>query len=205
MSRWFRFYAKTMRDPKVLKLTDKDYRLWMNLLCIASENDGSLPCDGDLKLLLGMRLDHLKGGLNRLIRGGLIDALDGGYEPHNWNKFQYKSDTSNERVKRFREKCNVTVTAPDTEAETDTEKKNNNYAFSGRVISLTESDLTRWQKSYSALDIKSLLQSRDDWLCDQPKAQQSKWFQSTSNWLANKNQVASALERRDGKPSMPVC
>jgi len=119
MSRWFRFYAKSMRDPKVLKLSDKDYRLWMNLLCIASENEGSLPCDEDLKLVLGMRLDHLKGGLNRLIRGGLIDVLGDGYEPHNWNKFQYKSDTSNERVKRFREKRNVTVTAPDTETDTE--------------------------------------------------------------------------------------
>lgn len=118
-NRWFRFYAKSMRDPKVLKLSDKDYRLWMNLLCIASENDGVLPCDVDLKLILGMRLDHLKGGLDRLIRGGLIDVLDDGYEPHNWNKFQYKSDTSNERVKRFRKKCNVTVTAPDTETDTE--------------------------------------------------------------------------------------
>ena len=117
--RWFRFYAKAMRDPKVLRLSDKDFRLWMNLLSIASDNDGALPCDEDLKLVLGIRLDHLKGGLERLIRGGLIDALEGGYEPHNWNKFQYKSDTSNERVKKYREKCNVTVTAPDTEADTE--------------------------------------------------------------------------------------
>lgn len=108
-----------MRDPKVLKLSDKDFRLWINLLSIASDNDGLLPCDEDLKLVLGMRLDHLKGGLNRLIRGGLIDALEEGYEPHNWNKFQYKSDTSTERVQRYRKKRNVSETPPDTEADTE--------------------------------------------------------------------------------------
>lgn len=126
--RWFRFYAKAMRDPKVLKLSDKDFRLWVNLLSIAAENDGLLPVDEDLKLVLGMRLDHLKGGLNRLIRGGLIDLLEGGYEPHNWNKFQYKSDTSTERVKRYREKCNVSETPPDTEADTELPLSNDNGA-----------------------------------------------------------------------------
>jgi hypothetical protein len=123
MSRWFRFYANAMRNAKVLRLSDKDFRLWVRLLAVASENDGRIPDIADLKLALGMRLDHLKEGLNRLISGGLIDALDTGYEPHNWSKFQYKSDTSNERVAKHRASRNVTVTPPDTEAETETEKK----------------------------------------------------------------------------------
>ena len=50
---------------------------------------------------------------------GLIDRLTDGYEPHNWSKFQYKSDTSNQRVTRHRAKRNVTVTPPDTETETE--------------------------------------------------------------------------------------
>lgn len=122
MSRWFRFYAEAMRNPKVLRLSDKDFRLWVNLLAVASENDGHIPADDVLKLVLGMRLDHLKGGLNRLISGGLIDALDDGYEPHHWSKFQYKSDTSTERVQKHRAKGNVSETAPETEADTETDK-----------------------------------------------------------------------------------
>jgi hypothetical protein len=121
MSRWLRFYADTMRNPKVMRLSDADYRLWTKLLCVAAENEGSIPPASDLKLILGARLDHLQGGLKRLISGGLIDLLGDGYTPHNWDKFQYKSDTSNERVARHRAKRNVTVTPPDTEA--DTEKK----------------------------------------------------------------------------------
>jgi hypothetical protein len=117
VSRWFRFYAEAMRNPKVMRLSDADYRLWTKMLCVASENDGVIPPVGDLKLILAVRLDHLEGGLNRLIRGLLITPLDRGYQPHNWDRFQYKSDTSNDRVTKHRAKCNVTVTPPETETE----------------------------------------------------------------------------------------
>jgi len=119
MGRWFRFYADAMRNPKVLRLSDKDFRLWVNLLAVASENDGKIAPAADLKLVLAMRLDHLQGGLDRLIRGGLIDVLAVGYEPHSWSKFQYKSDVSTERVHKHRAKRNVSETPPDTEAETE--------------------------------------------------------------------------------------
>jgi hypothetical protein len=126
MTRWFRFYADAMRNPKVLRLSDKDFRLWVGLMALASENDGKIPSDDDLRLVLGMRLDHLQGGLNRLISGGLIDTLDDGYEPHHWSKFQYKSDTSNDRVAKHRAKRNVTVTPPDTDTDTEEDKSDAN-------------------------------------------------------------------------------
>lgn len=119
MSRWFRFYADAMRNPKVARLSDKQFRLWVELLAVASENDGSLPCLDDLRYVLNRRLDHLSTGVDQLISMGLIDRLTSGYEPHNWSKFQYKSDTSNERVTKHRAKRNVTVTPPDTETETE--------------------------------------------------------------------------------------
>ena len=115
MSRWFRFYADAIRNPKVAKLSDSDYRLWTELLAVAAENDGAIPCLDDLKSVLKRRLDHLSRGLDRLIRAGLIDPLGGCYEPHNWNKFQYKSDTSTPRVTLHRAKV---VTPPETETET---------------------------------------------------------------------------------------
>lgn len=114
MSRWFRFYADAIRNPKVAKLSDGDYRLWTELLAVAAENDGAIPCLNDLKSVLKRRLDHLSRGLDRLIRAGLIDPLVGSYEPHNWNKFQYKSDTSTPRVTLHRAKS---VTPPETDTE----------------------------------------------------------------------------------------
>jgi hypothetical protein len=122
VSRWFRSYADTHRNPKVARLSDSDFRLWHQLLCMASENDGILPPADDIKRVLNRRLDHLLEALKRLISGGLIDPLGDGYAPRNWSKRQYKSDTSTERVKKHREKCNVSETPPDTETDTETEE-----------------------------------------------------------------------------------
>ncbi len=113
MSRWFRFYAEAMRNPKVASLSDQDFRLWVELLAVAAENDGHIPPAESLKHVLKRRLDHLSRGLEGLIRALLIDALADGYEPHNWSKFQYKSDTSTDRVHKFREKRNVSETPPE--------------------------------------------------------------------------------------------
>lgn len=122
-ARWFRFYADAMRHPKVARLSDSQFRFWVELLSVAAENDGHIPCVDDLKHVLKRRLDHVLRGLKDLIRAGLIDPLDDGYSPHGWMKRQYKSDVSTDRVKKFREKRNVSETAPDT--ETDTETDNN--------------------------------------------------------------------------------
>src|SRR6185369_840516 len=96
------------RNPKVARLSDSDFRLWDELLCVASENEGLIPPLDDLKHLLNRRLDHLSKGLKRLVDGRLIEALEVGYSPRNWNEKQYKSDTSTPRVQAFRAKRNVT-------------------------------------------------------------------------------------------------
>ena len=119
MSRWFRLYADAMRDPKVGRLSDKDFRLWIELLSVAAENDGRIPPVDDLRIILKRRLDHLSSAVDRLISIGLIDCLSDGYAPHNWEKRQYKSDVSTARVRKHREKGNVSETPPDTDTDTD--------------------------------------------------------------------------------------
>ncbi|WP_062180635.1 hypothetical protein [Sphingopyxis sp. C-1] len=118
-ARWFRFYADAMRHPKVAKLPDQTFRLWVELLCVAAENDGHIPPADDLKHMLKRRLDHLLRGLQDLLKASLIDPLEVGYRPHGWDKRQYKSDVSTDRVRKHRTKGNVSETAPDTEAETE--------------------------------------------------------------------------------------
>ena len=205
MSRWFRLYADATRNPKVAKLSDKHFRLWVNLLAVASENDGKIPSINDLRYMLNRRLDHLSTGVDRLISIGLIDSLADGYEPHNWTKFQYKSDTSNDRVTKYRKKCNVTVTPPDTEADTETDLSikidKGAYAFCGHIIKVSQPDFDQWQSSYSDLDLRASLQSRDDWLAQQDAKTKKHWFNSTSNWLANRQKEARQSER----VVMPTC
>jgi len=127
--RWFRLYDDVLNDPKVQRLSGETFKLWINLLCIASKHGGVLPSLDDLAFQLRLPALVCKTEIDTLKSAGLIDG-DKKLKPHGWDKRQYKSDTSTERVKRFRERCrnapetvNETVPDTDTEADTETETK----------------------------------------------------------------------------------
>jgi len=123
--RWFRLYDDVLNDPKVQRLDGDTFKFWINMLCIASKRGGVLPSIEDMAfemrvsvLVCTMKIDALK-------TAGLVDG-DKRLRPHGWEKRQYKSDTSTERVKRFRERSsNVAVTVDETgpDTDTDTEQK----------------------------------------------------------------------------------
>ena len=128
MSRWFRVYDNLVEDPKVQRLPDSLFRGLVNLWCLASQGDGLLPTVGDIAFKLRIKPAQAQKLLGELRNAGLIVDDETGTHPHNWNGRQFKSDVSNERVKRHRErKCNVTetvtVAVPETETETETEQK----------------------------------------------------------------------------------
>jgi hypothetical protein len=102
------------------------FRAWINLLCIASQNDGALPKIKELAFLLRIRPAKATVVVGHLRGAGLLDEIDGRIVPHNWKGRQYQSDNSTPRVQRFRKaKRNVSdavsETAPDTDADSDTE------------------------------------------------------------------------------------
>lgn len=123
--RWFRMYPELLHDVKVAGLTDRQFRWWVRLLCIACENDGFIPSETAVKRRLNARLDHVEQALSDLLDAGLIAVSGDGFEPTGWRKRQYLSDLSTERVRRHRGTRNVSSavseTAPDTDTDTDTE------------------------------------------------------------------------------------
>lgn len=125
MSRWFRFHTEALDDPKVQRLDGDTFKAWVNLLCIAAKNEGRLPPLEEVAFALRMDENGARTVLERLRNAGLIDLRNGGangshYAPHGWGKRQYKSDTSTDRVKRFRKRSKaVTETPPDTDTETE--------------------------------------------------------------------------------------
>jgi hypothetical protein len=122
MSRWFRLDDDIINDPKILLLPEPLRWIWISFLCIASKNGGAIPKIEIVALSLRVKPTRAAEYLTRLVNAGLIDRTETGFEPHNWNGRQFKSDVSTERVKRCRElKRNVSVTPPETEAETQTE------------------------------------------------------------------------------------
>lgn len=126
---WFRFYEEVLDDPKVQKLAPEDFKTWVNVLCLASRHRGRLPALADIAFALRMEPHACSTVLSRLSDAGLLDTLQGGahgshHAPHAWNKRQYKSDTSTERVQRFRKRSETVPetadgTPPDTDSETE--------------------------------------------------------------------------------------
>lgn len=210
MTRWFRSYADKHRNPKVARLSDSDFRLWDQLLCVASENDGHIPPLDDLKHLLNRRLDHLSSGLKRLVDGRLIEPLNDGYVPRNWNEKQYKSDSSTPRVQKFREKGNVTrnvsETPPDTDTDTDTEKGEANASPRGRAQGKRLED--GWEPETLKSDTvsgqivaarghawaaRALESFRNHWRsANGPNARKRDWQAAWANWIIEQ-------DNRDGR------
>jgi len=126
---WFRFYAEFVNDPKVQLLTEVTQRRFVMLLCLRcnvnSNDDVTLHetlTDENIAFQLRISLEEWQETKQILLSKNLIDKHN---VPVNWDKRQYISDSSAERVRRYREKkkqeCNVTVTPPDTESDTESD------------------------------------------------------------------------------------
>lgn len=141
---WFRFYHEVLDDPKVQMLPPADFKAWVNLLCLAARSEGVLPDTAATAFALRMDETGVATLIERFVIAGLIDKLNGGlngyrYAPHGWTKRQFKSDTSSERVKRYREnKKRSSVTPPETETETEETEANASAANCGAGDQSTE-------------------------------------------------------------------
>jgi hypothetical protein len=157
---WFRMQDTVLDDPKVQRLPDKAFRGWVNLLCLAKRNGGVLPAVADIAFALRATEKFVHGLIETLVAAELIDRTDAGLTPHNWTKWQYESDVSTTRVKRFRERHrNVSETQPETppeqsRAETDSETEQKQSRADPREVGETVlaimavADDPRWVGSY---------------------------------------------------------
>lgn len=219
MSRWFRWYEGTTEDGKFRvvarksRVTVRDViALWAFILEDAANLEHRGVCQRDEDFMSSV-LDFEDGVVEDILSAmqdvGLVSVGIGAITICNFTKRQFESDvdkTAADRQRRKRERDrgddhkHVTRDSrpPDTDTDTDTEEENNKggYAFSGKVIRLTERDFARWQRSYPDLDLRSCLQSRDDWLGTQPEPERKRWFNSTSNWLAKKQQQIASERTR---------
>lgn len=136
---WFRMYHEFATDPKVQMLSEADQRRYVMLLCLRCSNEGVTLHDDEVAFLLRISNEEWQATKVVLLAKNLIDEDN---LPVNWDKRQFKSDNSTERVRRCRKRkkerelalemasdaaretdgnaCNVTVTPPDTETDTDT-------------------------------------------------------------------------------------
>lgn len=119
---WFRLYAEFAFDPKIQRMPEALQRRFVMLLCLRCSNGDVTLHDDDVTFQL--RISNAEWAETKavFVAKNLIDESNNVIA---WEKRQFVSDSSAERVRRHREKmkqaCNVTVTPPDT--DTDTEHK----------------------------------------------------------------------------------
>ena len=125
--KWFRFWTETLDKAKVQTLPDHHFKVWINLLCVASEHSedfsGTLPPLADLSFRIRIPENKLQKHLGYLVHEGLIDVDSKGVmSMHDWEEWQRESDVSTERVRRFRERKKHVSQRNETVSETASEE-----------------------------------------------------------------------------------
>ena len=130
---WFRMYGEAVDDEKLRLLAFEDRWHFVAILCCKTQgilDDGSAIMHRKVAVKLGVDLRTLEEIVRRLADVELID--ENTLQPIAWENRQFKSDSSKERTKAYRERMKrhgdgvVTVqyTDTDTDTDTDTEKIN---------------------------------------------------------------------------------
>lgn len=123
---WFRMYAEFATDPKVQMLSEQDQRRYLMLLCLRCSNGNVTLQKHEIAFQLRISESDLEETVKTLVTRKLVTS-DG--KPINWEKRQYRSDTSAARVSKHREKKkqesngDVTLQKRPVEAEIEAERE----------------------------------------------------------------------------------
>ena len=134
---WFRLYSEFAKDAKVQSMDETFQRRYIMFLCLRCNDELTDLDDDELAFALHITIDELTETKELFIKKGFIDSE---LNILSWDKRQFQSDLSTQRVKAFRERqkgngktppngggngvkrsCNVSETPPDTDTDTDTD------------------------------------------------------------------------------------
>jgi len=156
---WFRFYNETANDVKFKRIA-RDIQAdpltvigaWTLILCIASKSPvrGKLLLTKDepytiedLSDVLHWREQDTEVLIDAFIRLGMIACIDDAFEISHWGDRQYESDSSRDRVKKYRDRTsqerysNVTVTLQESESDTESESESESDSDTERDLKTT--------------------------------------------------------------------
>lgn len=152
---WFRMYSEARNDAKIRSLSDKEHRVWFNLLCFANEQDARGSINGYETELLAVEvadgdIELLDQTINRLAKLRILQVSEDGIEFINFKKRNYDNqsdlpDSTRDRKRKQRERekqCHdvsrdVTTshdTYTETDTDTDTDINNNTCSPDGDLI-----------------------------------------------------------------------
>jgi hypothetical protein len=107
---WLRLDENARKNKKLRNIPAELFRFWFNCLCFARSTDNQGRArDGWLDisdLAWDSHLSETKATVQveKLVSAVLVDKIQGRYRMHDWDLWQYKSDLSTPRTRRFRER-----------------------------------------------------------------------------------------------------
>lgn len=99
---WLRIDDGFAEHYKIAELTDREFRVWLRILCYAARNNGR---SGHLTAAMRREIVGLSVPVtDRLLALGLLDQGDqeGVLAVHDWTTYNPKDPTAAERAKRYR-------------------------------------------------------------------------------------------------------
>jgi hypothetical protein len=173
---WFRLYSEIVNDAKVQMLSEAMRWRWIAILCLRCEETLETLQERQIAFRLRVTETELAETKAIFIENGFIDER---WSIENWNRRQFISDSSTDRVRRFRAvraatsidlkqnetlhgtDGNVTVTSPEqNRTDTDSKQKQKKPAASGFVLP-DWVDSEAW-KNYD--EMRRKMQSKWPWL-----------------------------------------
>jgi len=145
-ARWFRMYAEFASDPKLQMLSECYQRRYLMLLCLRCSN-GDVTLQ-DVEVAFQLRIDVTEWEKTKavFVEKNLINKHN---QPIAWEKRQFASDSSAERVAAYRarkkDECNVTVTPPEKEKEKETKKEKEVKAIRATALCPQDVDPSVWE------------------------------------------------------------
>ena len=119
-NQWFRLYAEIAHDPKVQMLSEVNQRRLIMLFCFRCNGDVTLQ-DEEVTFQLRISDEEWQKTKAIFIAKGFINSDN---KVLNWDKRQFISDSSSERVAKHREKKKQEGNVPETPSEQNRTEQN---------------------------------------------------------------------------------
>ena len=93
MRYWIKLYTEIVHDPKMGRLTDRQFRTCINLFAMAGnlDQEGALPPRDDIAWQLRMIHDELDADLQELEHVGIIELRENGWYVRKWQERQSRA------------------------------------------------------------------------------------------------------------------
>ena len=222
-NQWFRMYSEFATDAKVQMMSEAMQRRYLMLMCLRCSNDLVTLHDEEIAFQLRISDEELAETKALFIKKGFIDST---WNLLNWEKRQFASDSSKDRVAKHRalqkqkqeQAGNADVTLHetkanglDTDTDTDTEQSNSApSAKSPRGTALPKDwelpgDWRIWAEGARPdVDVLTVADSfRDYWVAKPGKdGRKADWMATWRNWV--RNQRSGSAQRPQSAAAVGV-